>query len=303
MASRKRAQVGTGRATAATNIVRRRTRKENYVEEPHELGNPIGRFVFNELDTDPFRVDHYIHASDLIYKCMRAVALAGDLEIPVPTDGNWQSMKLVHAMGHACAAYITEKVLSRSDSVFGYWKCVCGSTRLGPHTRAECNHYCEDCNQPVNVYDELTLYNEEYRIVGNCDLAFMENGYLILSELKSISKRQFDDLTGAKPDHQLQLLLYYWMAVQAGYKVHPDLAVFYSCREWMIGNPFKEFLLDADSAERRVRPLLQEAASIREWRDGGPIPARDLCISPDVPRAKKCALCTECFLRPSRASS
>jgi hypothetical protein len=135
-------------------------------------------------------------------------------------------------------------------------------------------------------------------VIGNCDISFLERGdYLLLTELKSISKKQFTDLTDAKPDHKLQILLYWWMAKEMGYNVHPTLSIFYSCREWMVGNPFKEFIIPTDNADRRVLPLLREARAIKDWKDHGVIPERTLCNGPETPRAKKCSLCTECFSR------
>ena len=292
-----------GRRSAVEGRVRRR-RRQNQSEpaEPpmaDEIDNPIGRFVRNIPVDDPFRYDDdWIHASDLVYKCMRMVALAGDMKVPVPTESNWQSMKLIHAMGHASAKYVEETVIKQTDKVFGFWKCLCGAHRIGPCTAAELvADPCGECNHSPSIYDELTLTNEEYGIIGNCDLAFMENGWLIMTELKSISKKQFDDLTDAKPDHKLQALLYHWMAEQSGYRVHPALSVFYSCREWLIGNPFKEFVLPTENADRRVQPMLREAAAIKEWKEGGDIPERTLCNRPEDSRAKKCGMCTECFLR------
>lgn len=295
-----RANLG-GRRTAVESRVRRRRRRATGEPPVAEvIENPISRYVRNIPVEDPFRYGEYTHVSDLVYKCMRMVALAGDLHIPVPTEANWQSMKLIHAMGHASAKYIENIVLNQTDKIFGYWRCVCGAHRIGPCKKSDLiPDPCGECNQSPSIYDEMTFTNEEYGLIGNCDLAIMEEGdFLLLTELKSISKKQFDDLSDAKPDHKLQLLMYYWMAVQAGYRVHPSLSVFYSCREWMIGNPFKEFMLPADTAERRVEPMLREATAIKEWRDNdGPIPERTWCNRPEDTRAKNCGMCAECFTR------
>lgn len=302
MERRRRANLGGNGRTAVEGKVRRRTRRtRNEPAVAEDVASPIGRYVRNIPISDPYRYGDYTHASDLVYKCMRMVALADDLSMPVPTEPNWQSMKLIHEMGHASAAYVTRNVLAQSDAVFGYWKCICGDLRLGPFRKSEISEHdesCENCNQHVSVYDELTFKNEEYKIVGNCDLAFMDDqGFLMLSELKSISKTQFVDLGDAKPDHKLQLFLYYQLATLAGYQLHPSLSVFYSCREWMIGNPFKEFLLDADTAERRTEPLLREAMAIQQWRSNQIVPERTLCNRPQDARAKKCGMCAECFGR------
>jgi len=290
-----RANLG-GRRTAVENRVsRRRRRREGQPELPEEITLPLSRYVRNIPVADPFRYDEYTHVSDLVHKCMRMVALAGDLHMPVPVEPNWQSMKLIHAMGQAAHDYIKGTVIGQEANVFGHWKCLCGN-RIGPMTRSEAFELeCEDCGNSFVEYDEFTIHNEEYKIVGNCDLAIKSGDFLILSELKSISKKQFDDLRMPKPDHVLQAYLYVWMAEQAGYRVHPTGSIFYACREWMIGNPYREFDIDTSSAERRCTPLLDEAMAIKNWKDDGVVPERVHCNRPEDSRARQCGMCVACF--------
>lgn len=301
----QRANLGGGGRTAVEGRVRRRRRRSRGEERipvamlADPIPNPISRFVRNRPQAEPFRYGDKIHVSDLVYKCMRMVALAGDLKVPVPVDSNWHPMKLIHHMGEAAHNFVKGKVIEESRSVFGHWRCGCEATRIGPMTMRDMlkTEQC-DCGMPYE-YDELTLTNDEYSIVGNCDLAVQESGgILVFSELKSISKKQFDQLSDAKPDHKMQLLMYVWMAQQAGYEVHPSASVFYVCREWMIGTPYKEFVVDISDVERRVSPLLREAMAMKQWQhEDGPVPDRTWCNRPEDSRAKKCGMCAECFLR------
>ena len=293
-----RAQLG-GRRTAVEGRIRRRRRStQSLPAEPSRVSRPVSRFVQNRPESDPYRDGDYTHISDLIYKCMRMVSLAQNLAIPVPAEDNWHSMKLVHVMGNAIHEFVKDRIIKGTDQVFGFWTCLCGSTRIGPSTFAELEEvHCTECNHPADRYDEFTLRDEEYKIVGNCDISVKDGQYLIMSELKSISKRQFDDLVVPKPDHVVQLLFYVWLAERNGYRVHPTASVFYACRDWMIGSPYKEFTIDVSTAATRLAPYLQEAAAMVEYRENSVIPSRTACSQPTDSRAKKCAMCAECFLR------
>lgn len=284
----------------ADGVIHRRRRRRTGVDEPPPISRPIGRFVRNAPVQKPFRAEAYTHISDLVHTCMRKVALASELKAPIPTEPNWSSMQLTHAMGSACAEWVTEQVLAQTDNVYGSWACRCGDTVIGPVTRREALEHeeCENCGYRVDRYREFQLRDDDYMLVGNCDLAFLESGWLILTELKSISKNQFDNLEDAKSDHKIQLYLYCFLAQRAGYKVHHQPSVFYTCRDWMWGDPFKEFNLDLSIMERRLRPYLEEARQIKEWKhDHGPVPERIHCNTIDSTRARECALCAECFLR------
>jgi hypothetical protein len=206
-------------------------------------------------------------------------------------------MRVIHAMGHAAAKQITEDVLKSSDNVYGYWSCLCEETKYGPSLRADSTGHCERCHQPVQQYKEMTFKNDDAMIVGSCDIAFMERREMVLTELKAISKTQFDKLEDAKPDHRMQLLMYAWLAMEGGYRVSRYGSVFYTRREWAPASPYKEFTVDLMAEIHRVEPLVAEARAIQRWKkEHDTLPGR-ICNSSTHPRAKQCALAAECFLR------
>jgi len=68
---------------------------------------------------------------------MRMIALSNELHIPVQTESNWHSMKLIHEMGKATHRWIKEQILEQTPNVYGYWKCLCGKHRVGPCTYSD----------------------------------------------------------------------------------------------------------------------------------------------------------------------
>lgn len=288
--------------------VQRRTRNSGGRRERRRpvdrtIRDPILRFIDRTPSADPWRHGDYTHVSDLVYKCMRAVALAGELGIPVVQEEHWTSMRLIHVMGESVHDWIKAQALSKTDKVFGNWSCACGDSIVEHATYAEAQEYeCENCGKALDRYQELTLRDDEYMVVGNADIGFKEDGKILVCELKSISKTQFEDLTSPKPDHTLQLHFYRWLLKRNGYEVHPDSSIAYARRDWAPSPPFKEFKLSTQDDERRIRSMLEEAAALKVWREGGPVPDRLLCNSPQTTRAKKCGVCNECFLRPGVSS-
>ena len=103
-----RPNLGGRRTSVESRVSRRRRKRTGEPEIAKNLDNPIGRYVRNIPVADSFRYGDYTHVSDLVYKCMRMIALATDIKVPVPVEANWQSMKLIHAMGHAAHEYIKE---------------------------------------------------------------------------------------------------------------------------------------------------------------------------------------------------
>ena len=262
-----------------------------------QIANPVGRFIKQVPVTRDYREGEYTHVSDLLYKCMRLVAISGQMGVLPPEEPIWPAMSLVHEMGEAGHDWVKGRIMQETGNVFGNWACICGHTTVERALlkQAETN-ICEKCGYPADVYKELTLRDEEYKLVGNCDLAVEYANQYVLSELKTISRAQFDTLTDAKPDHKMQLHFYSWMAQREGLSVYKRMSVFYICREWVFGSPFKEFIMDASESEEAIQPYLAEAAAIRDWKHrNGQLPQRTLCATKDDKRAVKCPMVSRCF--------
>jgi hypothetical protein len=196
-----------------------------------------------------------------------------------------------------------KELLSRAapGEMWGKWSCKCGTLRHNDPcllTDTDQEEVCPYCGTKCNEYQEVSIRNEEYRIVGNPDvLMHIRNlDAKHITEVKSIAASQFSDLNRPLPEHVIQAMMYWWLMREAGHRITSHVSIFYITKGWVFGSkpPYKEFLVDAEASLSRLDPYLKIAKDYKESKINGQLPPRT-CTSPDTATAKGCEVCRICF--------
>lgn len=247
------------------------------------------------------RQTEYLHVSDLLGKCVRKFALFETLKIAQKPQAISLTDALTYAQGDAIHDVLKARMVAAApDRVWGRWRCVCGHTVVEePCTYANVDQsvVCERCEFPTNVYVEVSMRDEEYKIVGNPDIliSLHEHGALYVTELKSISHDQWRELVRPIPEHVLQVVFYWLLMRRKGYRLADKVSVVYATKGWMFsGNPCKEFVIDPQHELPRLDRYLRYASQMIAFRAGGELPEK-VCTTPRDTMAKNCEVCTTCF--------
>lgn len=257
-------------------------------------------FVIDLLKAPPkrnfFREGKYLHVSDLIYKCMRMVALSYRTDTKLVGDPLFDSTLTTFAQGDGIHDFVKSKARDVNPSaVYGVWSCVCEHTKVtGTYAEAKQADACVKCEKPLNQYEELTVYNDDAMLVGNIDLTFLIEGYLYICEIKSIKHEEWNTLERALPIHILQVLFYFWLARESGYSIHSQVSILYVTKNYVRGSPYKEIVLNAGDMLHRLDDYIEDAKALKASRSGGDLPIRT-CPKIDAPTAKRCELASLCF--------
>jgi hypothetical protein len=238
-----------------------------------------------------------VHASLLTGGvCTRQYALMRRFEIEhreALTSGH----QIMFATGRTIEDHIRSAYIDASSGkVYGNWRCKCGALEHVGVRPAD--KVCGVCNTPANRYRELTVFDDENGIAGNCDMPVMLRDWLIPYEVKSMAKSQWEVLTAPKPDHVGQVLAYHYLYSKNGFKVHSHVGLIYCQKEFRYGSPYKEFHVDATAPENvdKVARMVESAREIKEAHKTGVMPPRiPACPEPDSATAKKCPACAACF--------
>jgi len=264
-------------------------------------GKPLSKL----LDTPPppnlFRDGKYIHVSDLINKCPRAIA------IHYVHNRQLYGMSMNHQLGftfrqgEALAGYMEDHVKRTApEHMYGGWVCKCGKTEKKDTTYDKVSELkCKICGGGLDNYKEVLVADDEYMISGSVDITLKVFSTFYVNELKSIKKDGTDGfvaLTQAKPVHRIQALFYVWLLTRSGRVVHPDFSVFYMNKAygWRMDDQRKEYVINYNDYSNTLDPYLQDAMDIKIAREGGPLPKRP-CDDMYTQQAKQCELCPLCF--------
>lgn len=243
-----------------------------------------------------YRHGDYVHVSDLIGKCLRRVALSSEFAMPIPAENLWPSTRLTFAQGHAIAEVVTTDAIENNpDRVYSNWTCECkDTTSTGVYSSAKDNT-CPKCKTKTDNHNEMTFFDEGYKIVGNCDLTLHFDGAFYITEIKSIKGDFWDTLAGPKPDHVLQALFYWWLARRNGLQLHDKLSILYASKNMMMKSPYKEFTIQPTQLLHRIDDYLEDALALKVWRETGVMPPRVECTAVNVGSAKRCHVAEPCF--------
>lgn len=269
------------------------------------LDNMAGSPMSTLLNTPPpqsgFRDGKYIHISDLISKCPRAIA------IHFVHNRKLYGMSMNHQLGftfkqgEALAAYMEDHVKRTApEHMYGGWECKCEKTLVEETTYDKVSELkCKFCGGGLDNYKELFVADEEYQISGSIDITLKILKRFYVNELKSIKKDGTDGfiaLTQAKPIHRIQALFYVWLLTRTGKVTFPEFTVFYMNKSygWKMDDQRKEYVIKYADYASTLEPYLEDAKAIKIAREGGPLPERG-CKDMYETKAKECELCAMCF--------
>lgn len=242
----------------------------------------------------------YMHVSSLVDVCARKEVISSKYREEVHESINGFH-RLMWKYGRAAEEHIRESVIASTNgsTVYGDWHCPCGELR---HVGMKpVNASCSNCGRNADIYNEHPIRNEEYKIIGSCDLPLMSQGHLVPVEIKSMKRDQWEGLDAPLANHVTQVALYRWLYQQAGWRVHTRCALVYVVKEYKnrskeFPSPYKEFHVDCESEEVSIMvgAALEEAASIRDALAEDYLPRR-ICNSSTETRAKQCSMAHLCF--------
>lgn len=237
----------------------------------------------------------YTHVSSLIGGCVRQYTLATrfNTEIRESVTGGHRVMWKI---GRAVEAHVRDSFIEGQGNrgVYGRWKCRCGRVNhLGLYPSRGCN--CQ--NEPLK-YFEPELTDEENKIIGSPDMTLIFGNYFFVPvEVKSMNKDDFDALETPLPDHIAQAASYRRLYALSGKRVHDQVIIIYTKKDFKWGSPYKEFKVDctAEVVENIVSDMVRKAATIARSAQGGNLPERSICQSASNPKAKACPVAHLCF--------
>lgn len=179
--------------------------------------------------------------------------------------------------------------LGKSGHLWGLWKCPkCDKI----HSKEFEFRPKEKCSCGGDwVYEEITMWNKEYNLLGHTDGIIKKNGLTYLFELKTMNSFKFTKLKEPEPIHIKQASIYSWL-METAHNVHIDKMVilYYSKNDSVL----KEYVIDVDKS------ILKEATDVmkevNESLKTGIRPKR-ICKAPINAKAVKCPFRDVCFDR------
>lgn len=274
--------------------------------------NSINRHRLGSYTKDNF----WIHVSDLMQSSKERIFCAREQAINFHEHRGEEmirritpAMALLHSMGHSVQEHLTKKFVSESEfghTLWGNWKCACGRTKAKHCFKPE--YACQECRGSVDTYEEITLVQPRYRLVGHPDIIVLWNKHLYIYEVKSIDRQSlpFDSINEPLGDHTLQATFYYWMALdmfmrgELPYPPHDKITYLYvdrSNQKLFFGEPYKEFEKRRSEAVR-LQPMLKRAETLIASLSGSTLPKR-ICEEVTCTRARNCTVQVSCFNRSS----
>lgn len=249
------------------------------------------------------RKDGYLHISDLLHRCMKAKVLQARYGMEPPPQQLTLSDQFTYAQGdaiHDLAKAI--QVREQPNKVWGKWKCRCGTLRHDePCLFAEVEpETCPHCGTEVNEYVEVSMHNDELKVVGNPDLLLYEADLdaFHINELKSMSAEMYKELVRPVPEHVLQVVAYWQLMHWLGYRLTNRVTICYITKGWQFGStlPMKSFTLFVEPELPRLNDLWNAAEQYRASEAGetAELPP-GLCSTSRDKHAKDCNVCRICF--------
>ena len=249
-----------------------------------------------QLLRTPIGPNAYIHSSSLENFCARRAAIL-DKTNSVPREYVQGSMKIVWKIGRAVETHIREALISSlgKKNFYGEWSCKCGSLK---HRGQWADKTCSVCNTQANDYNELTIYNEEYKIANNPDLVSVsKNKQHMVTEIKSMNGPDFDKLEEPLTSHVRQANRYVRFKRMNGDITSGKVSIIYARKDFLYNGVYKVFTVDVDTKafETVFNEELDQAKKLREYFKTEELPEREFCASAMSPMAKKCPACNDCF--------
>jgi hypothetical protein len=251
----------------------------------------------------PHRPGDHLHVSDLLHKCVRKKALEIRYKaIPAQQRLTMADM-LTFAMGDAVHDTLKARArIGAPEKVWGIWSCKCEFLKHEDpciFEEIDQDETCPHCKTLVNQYHEVSMFDEEYGVVGNPDLIlyYARTDALHVTELKSMAHKSWEELVRPVPEHVLQVVFYWHLMHRKGYRLTDRVSILYATKQWQFGNKpmFKEFLIDPVAMLDRLEPYIEDAKAYKAALKGGAMPLRTVCSHEAAKEAKKCGMVDICF--------
>lgn len=241
----------------------------------------------------------YVHVSSLKDLCPRQNVLAEGKEVTRTRPTSAQ--RVLWEIGLAIERHVVNNIITdrKRHGVLGRWECPCGHhvfTGLWSPAYGKCVR----CQCEPTIYKQMVLEDHDAKIKGSPDLCFFTNeNRLLITEVKSMTKDDFDPLTEPLPDHQFQAHGYRRLAIKNGYPVMPAVAFFYVRKEFKFSGVYKEYHMpETPMVGRLLDASWADAERVKRARELKVLPASlSVCRRPDTTRARNCPVVTACFNR------
>jgi len=241
--------------------------------------------------------DGYVHVSSLLNFCPRKWRLVqmSNAELsnfPKSAD------RVMWMIGRAAEHHVRTSIMKSLDwgGIYGRWSCVCGKHSYEGFCKSTAT--CNSCSDLTRTYGELSVFDEELKVVGNPDMLLSVEKNLRVVEIKSMNKREFDSMSAPKPNHVFQAACYHRI-LSSRFEMSPLVTIFYVCKDYSFaGSPYQEFSVPADDVRPLVDLAFEQVRLLREAEENNTLPDRlEACASPHTATAKKCEMCVQCFSR------
>ncbi len=148
--------------------------------------------------------------------------------------------------------------------------------------------------------NNILIDDAEYFIIGEPDVEIaIDKNTIVIAEIKTMNKRDFDKLTRPVTEHVLQAAMYQWLYNQVvNYRTaHNIVIILYVCKDYARGSPYKEFHVDVNKPviQSGVERALELAMELKEARVNDEIPERWVCDRQDCTRSKQCPVSHLCW--------
>ncbi len=209
----------------------------------------------------------YIHVSSLLDLCPRQYWIARKHKVKLQSSP-YSSDRIVWEIGKSLERHVVEQITEYHGNAF--------------------------------VYPNLNILNNKYMISGEADfIVQIDRDYFIITEFKTMNKRDFDKLTRPVTEHILQAAMYRWLFNEY-YKniiTHDKVILLYICKDYARGSPYKEFHVDVNKPviQSGVDRALELAMELKEAKDNDEIPERWVCDRQDCTRSKACPVSHLCW--------
>jgi len=209
----------------------------------------------------------YIHVSSLLDLCPRQYWIARKHKVKL-SSSPYSSDRIVWEIGKSLERHVVKQVREYHGYAF--------------------------------VESNVNIINDEYMISGEADLIVQIDKYFfVITEFKTMNKRDFDKLERPITEHVLQVAMYRWLYNEyySNYKVHDIVILLYVCKDYARGSPYKEFHVDVSKSviQSGVERALELAMELKEARINDEIPERWVCARQDCTRSKNCRVSHLCW--------
>ena len=239
-----------------------------------ELPQLPGEFLKSMIEVqdhipEPSRLSEdseYIHVSSLLDLCPRQYWIARKHKVKL-SSSPYSSDRIVWEIGKSLERHVVKQIKEYQGYEF--------------------------------VKSNRPFWNGQYNITGAPDVEItIDKDIVVIAEIKTMNKRDFDKLKKPVLDHVVQAAMYQWLYNNSDLgKAHNKVIILYVCKDYARGSPYKEFHVDVNTPVMKlnVERALELAMELKEARELDSIPERWVCDRQDCTRSKQCPVSHLCW--------